>query len=102
MDEITKNLKKLQDEVTQINNISQTKSDDNKNIKVLNIPFIRIIILFICFFGLIYTINPDFCCEEVINEQTFFKEKKLNLQYAVIISILLSVMIFYLTYQINI
>ena len=106
MNEINNNLKKLQGEVTQINNIFQKESlsgDSNQYyMNLLDILMVRFIILFCLFNGLVYLIDPTFCYDEIVNEETYFKEKKYNLKYAIFISLVLSIIIFYLTYKIKI
>lgn len=107
MDEINNNLKKLQGEVTQINNIFQKESVNNSNdygyyISLLDVLVVRFIILLLFFYGLIYFVDPDFCYDEIVNEETYFKEKKYNIKYAVFASLVASTVIFYMTHKIKI
>lgn len=102
MDEFNNNLKKLQGEVTQINNIFQKESSSGSNdyyMSLLDILVVRFVILLVFFYGLIYLIDPDFCYDEIVNEETYFKEKKYNIKYAIFTSCVLAVLIFYMTYQ---
>lgn len=106
MDEINNNLKKLQSEVTQINNTFQKESDVNKSndyyLMLLDFLILRFVILLLFFYGLIYFIDPDFCYDEIINEDTYFKERKYNIKYALCISVGLAIIIFFITYKIKI
>jgi len=106
MNEFNDNLKKLQGEVTQINNIFQKESSSSGSndyyMSLLDILVIRFVILLVFFYGLIYLIDPDFCYDEIVNEETYFKEKKYNIKYAIFISCVLAVLIFYMTYKIKI
>ena len=108
MDEINNNLKKLKGEVTQINNIFQKESVNNNSndydyyISLLDVLVVRFIILLLFFYGLIHLTNPDFCYDEIVNEQTYFKEKKYNIKYVVFASFTASVIIFYMTYKMKI
>ena len=105
MDEINNNLKKLQGEVTQINNVFQKESGTNSNdyyISLLDVLAVRFTILLLFFYVLIYFVEPDFCYDEIVNEDTYFKEKKYNIKYVILTSGLLSTIIFYMTYKIKI
>ena len=102
MDEINNNLLKLRSEVMQINEgvqkESQAKTQYMQNyMKFLNVSFIRILVLFLTIAISLYVIKPEFCYSEVINDNTFFKEKKINETYIIGISIFLSVLIYYFT-----
>ena len=87
MEEFNDNLKKLQGEVTSINNIFQKESSNNTSneyyISLLDVLIVRFVILFAIFSGIIYLIDPDFCYNEIVNEETYFKEKKYNITYAI-------------------
>ena len=102
MDEINNNLLKLRSEVMQINEgfqkESQAKTQYMQNyMKFLNVSFIRILVLFLTIAISLYVIKPEFCYSEVIYDNTFFKEKKINETYIIGISIFLSVLIYYFT-----
>lgn len=102
MNEINDNLLKLQTQVSQINDMfkKQTNNQYNSDItKILNISYVRIVILFLFFNIILYISKPDFCCNEVVNEETFFKEKIINLTYVVVTSFICSLIIFYFTNQ---
>ena len=105
MDEINNNLLKLRNDVMQINDTfkkeSVVKTDYVKDyMKFLNVSFVRIIVLFFLICITLYVIKPDFCHTEVVNEGTFFKEKKLNESYIVGISVFFTGLIFYFTQSI--
>jgi hypothetical protein len=107
MDEINNNLKKLKGEVTQINNIFQKDTMNNSNdyeyyISLLDVLVVRFIILLFFFYGLIYFTDPDFCYDEIVNEQTYFKEKKYNIKYVIFATLMASVIIFYITHKMKI
>ncbi len=103
MNEINDNLLKLQSQVSQINDMFKKQTNNqiiNSDInKILNLSYVRIAILFVIFTIILYMSKPDFCCNEVINEETFFKEKVINLTYVVIASIISSAIIFHFTNQ---
>ena len=106
MDEINDNLKKLQNEVTQINNVFQNKSmsksiDYDYYINLLDVSLIRFMILFCLFYSLVNFIDPDFCYNEIVNEQTYFKERTYNRTYAIATRFILSLIILYFTYNFN-
>ena len=71
MDEFNDNLKKLQGEVTHINNIFQKESSTNSSneyyMSLLDVLIVRFVILLIFFYGLVYLIDPDFCYDEILN-----------------------------------
>lgn len=103
MNEINSNLLKLQSEVRNINELFQ-KQTVNQNVnyfKMLNNPMIRFGLIFLLFYSFLFLVQPDFCVEEVVNETTFFKEKKFNYKLSFIISIILSAIIFYFSNQIQ-
>jgi len=110
MDEINKNLKKLQEEVSEINHIFQKQNNivsssinyNNEYLKLLNNNLVRIIILFCLFCSILYFLKPEFCYEEIINEHTHFKEKELRKSYITMSSILLTAFFFYFTINLKI
>ena len=103
MDEFNDNLKKLQGEVTHINNIFQKESSTNSSneyyMSLLDVLIVRFVILLIFFYGLVYLIDPDFCYDEIVNDETYFKEKKYNNKYAIFTTFVMSIIIFYMTYK---
>jgi hypothetical protein len=103
MNEINDNLLKLQSQVSQINDMFKKQTNNqiiNSDInKILNLSYVRIAILFTVFTIILYFSKPDFCCNEVVNEETFFKEKVINLTYVVGASIISSAIIFHFTNQ---
>jgi hypothetical protein len=103
MNEINENLLKLQSQVNQINEMFKKQTNNqiiNSDVnKILNLAYVRIIILFLVFTIILYFSKPDFCCNEVVNQETFFKEKVINLTYVVGTSIILSAIIVYFTNQ---
>jgi hypothetical protein len=103
MNEINENLLKLQSQVNQINEMFKKQTNNqiiNSDVnKILNLSYVRIIILFLVFTIILYFSKPDFCCNEVVNQETFFKEKVINLTYVVGTSIILSAIIVYFTNQ---
>ena len=103
MNDINNNLVKLQSQVMQINDMfkKQTSQNTAEYISYLNISIVRIIILFLFFTALLYTVKPEFCCEEVVNNDTFFKEKIIQMNYVYFVSLLLTGTIFYFTNQIH-
>ena len=66
-------------------------------IKLLNVNYIRISATFVLLFICLYSLKLDICHEEIINEETFFKEKKINYNYLVMLSLFGSFGIYYCT-----
>lgn len=98
MDEINNNLKKLQSEVMQINDLFKKETKIQIDyIKYLNITHIRISVTFVILFIILYALKLDFCHEEIVNEETFFKEKKIKYNYLFFLSLFGAFGIYYLT-----
>jgi len=106
MDEINNNLLKLRSEVMQINDTfkkeTTAKNDVVKDyMKFLNVSLIRITVLFVIFCLVLYVSKPDFCHVEIVNEGTFFKEKKISEYRIAGISAVFTALIFYFTQSIT-
>ena len=98
MDEINNNLKKLQSEVMQINDLFKKESKIQIDyIKYLNITHIRISVTFVILFIILYGLKLDFCHEEVVNEETFFKEKRIKYNYLAFLSFFGALGVYYFT-----
>lgn len=101
MDEINNNLKKLQSEVMQINDLFRKETKVQTDyIKLLNLTYVRISITFVLLFIILYSLKLDICHDEIVNEGTFFKEKKLNYNYLVILSLIGAGGVYYFTREI--
>lgn len=102
MNEINENLIKLQSQVMQINDMFKKQTrDKSEYVNYLNISIVRVVILFLFFACFLYMSKPDFCCDEVIDEETFFKNKVINSNYVIGISIIFTGVIIYFTNQIH-
>jgi hypothetical protein len=98
MDEINNNLKKLQSEVMQINDLFKKESKIQIDyIKYLNLTYIRISAIFVILFIILYGLKLDFCHEEIVNEETFFKEKKIKYNYLFFMSLFGALGFYYFT-----
>ena len=101
MDEINNNLKKLQSEVMQINDLFRKETKVQTDyIKLLNLTYVRISITFVLLFIILYSLKLDICHDEIVNEGPFFKEKKLNYKYLVILSLIGAGGVYYFTREI--
>lgn len=101
MDEINNNLKKLQSEVMQINDLFRKETKIQTDyIKLLNLTQVRISIIFVLLFIILYALKLDFCHEEIVNEGTFFKEKKVKYEYLFILSLIGAGGVYYFTREI--
>ena len=105
MDEINKNLQKLQEEVSQINyvfqkqnNIMNNTSNYNINyLKILNNHIVRTIVLFFSICLILFISNPEFCYEEKINENTHFKYNEISKKKIIVTSVFFTAIFFYFT-----